>query len=106
MSEPLVFADVWRPVVEAAGFRCQCTGQCGTRHSKTAGRCPREQDQYGKGGRIHLAAAPADQSVSAVAAAQLPAAALRAWCPECHAGAQRKAARSVPEQAVDALFDL
>ncbi len=34
MSEPIAGADLWRPVMEAAGWRCWCTGQCGAPHRR------------------------------------------------------------------------
>ncbi|MFF0622953.1 hypothetical protein [Streptomyces sp. NPDC004296] len=110
MSEPIVYADQWRPVVETAGWRCWCTGQCGTPHRKTAGRCPREHDGYTNkhGGWVRLIVAPADPTTSPRAAAQLGPADLRAWCPACHAGATRAARKnraSSPPQG-DGLFDL
>ncbi|MFD9814483.1 hypothetical protein [Streptomyces sp. NPDC059080] len=109
MSEPIAYADLWRPVMEAAGWRCWCTGQCGTPHRKSDGRCPRTHDGYTSkhGGWVRLIAAPADPSVPPLAAAQLPPADLRAWCPACHTGATRahRKTHTAPPQT-DGLFDL
>jgi hypothetical protein len=111
MSEPIVLPDPWRQVMQAADWRCQCTGQCGNAHKKGDGRCPREHDQHASKhrGPIHLVAAPADPSMSALAAARLPLSQLRAWCPDCHAGARRaanRAKRSQPDPTQGALFAL
>ncbi|MFE6686586.1 hypothetical protein ACFVFQ_08910 [Streptomyces sp. NPDC057743] len=110
MSEPIIYADLWRPVMEAAGWRCWCTGQCGTPHSKDGGRCPRKHDGYTnkRGGWVRLIAAPADPTTPPLAAAQLGPADLRAWCPTCHtaaARADRKTRGSEPAQDTG-LFDL
>ncbi|MFG3346924.1 hypothetical protein ACGF1Z_17880 [Streptomyces sp. NPDC048018] len=110
MSEPLVAAGVWRPVMEAAGYRCQCTGQCGSTHAKGDGRCPREHDHHASKtrGPVHLVAAPPDPLTSTLAAARLPVAALRAWCPACYSAARRIANRAATQDTGDefALFDL
>ncbi|ATL27587.1 hypothetical protein [Streptomyces formicae] len=110
MSEPLTGTATWRPVMVAAGFRCQCTGACGNPHAKGGGRCPREHDHYTSkhhGRRIRLIAAPTDPLATPVAAAALPATDLVAWCPKCHAAAAR-AARKQAAPAVEAsgLFEL
>ncbi|MFD9880561.1 hypothetical protein ACFWZT_03720 [Streptomyces alboflavus] len=109
MSEPLTTPAVWRPVMVAAGFRCQCTGQCGNAHAKSGGRCPHEHDTYTSkhGSRVHLMAAPADPLTAPVAAAGLAASELRAWCPACHTAAARRARREQPAPSDQgALFDL
>ncbi|MFE6484093.1 hypothetical protein ACFVGN_14325 [Streptomyces sp. NPDC057757] len=110
MSEPLAAVDTWRPVMEAAGFRCQCEGECGNAHAKGSGRCQHEHDHHTSkhGRRIRLMAAPADPLTTAVAAAGLPADRLRAWCPDCHSGAARRARRQLPATPTDqcSLFDL
>ncbi|MGH3309741.1 MAG: hypothetical protein ACRDP3_04010 [Streptomyces sp.] len=111
MSEPIALPGPWRTVMQAAGYRCQCTGECGSAHKKGDGRCPREHDQHASKhrGPIHPAAAPADPTTPALAAARLPASRLRAWCPDCHDGARRasnRAARSQPDDAQGSLFAL
>ncbi|MFE9538503.1 hypothetical protein [Streptomyces sp. NPDC006691] len=106
-SQPIVGAAVFNTVMEAAGHRCQCTGQCGNAHVKGKGRCLREHDGYASKhrGPVHLLAAPADLTLSPVMAARVPLAGLRAWCPDCHIAARRIAQRQpAPEQA--GLFDL
>lgn len=109
MSEPIVYADTWRPVMEAAAYRCQCAGQCGTAHTKGEGRCPREHDQYAAKGRgpVRLVAAPADPTLPTTAAAGLPVNALRAWCPVCLISARRtKQGTAVCDSAQGQLFAL
>lgn len=29
----MVGAEIWRPVMERAGYRCECRGECGKRHT-------------------------------------------------------------------------
>jgi hypothetical protein len=111
MSEPIVLPGSWRAVMKAAGFRCQCTGECGSAHRKGGGRCPREHDQHASkhSGPIHLSAAPADPATPTVQAARLPLAQLRAWCPACRDGARRaseRAARSQLDPEQGSLFAL
>ncbi|MFD3438816.1 hypothetical protein ACFWU3_15085 [Streptomyces sp. NPDC058685] len=108
MSEPLVYADLWRPVMEAAGFRCQCVGQCGGKHAKSQGRCPREHDQPASKhrGPVRLLAAPTNPLTPPVAACRLPMSDLWAWCPDCHTAAHRAAHRTQAAQpeGQDGLF--
>ncbi|MBZ6175945.1 hypothetical protein KVH24_25790 [Streptomyces olivaceus] len=109
MSEPLAGVGTWRPVMEAAGHRCQCSGQCGNAHAKTDGRCPREHDGYTSkhGHRVRLMAAPADPLTPPVTAVTLPPGELRAWCPECHTAAARRARTTAgPVDDAPGLFDL
>ncbi|MCC2265554.1 hypothetical protein LKM28_04570 [Streptomyces sp. CT1-17] len=109
MSEPLAAVGTWRPVMEAAGHRCQCSGQCGNAHAKTDGRCPREHDGYTSkhGHRVRLMAAPADPLTPPVKAVTLPPGELWAWCPECHTAAARRArATARPVDDAPGLFDL
>ncbi|WP_234376269.1 hypothetical protein [Streptomyces sp. CB01201] len=100
-------AHLWLPVIQAAGFRCQCTGQCGNAHTKGQGRCLREHDQHASKhrGPVHLIAAPADLTLSPLKAARVPLAGLRAWCPDCHTAARRIAQRQ-PASEQAGLFDL
>lgn len=111
MSTPIVGADLFAAVMDAAGGRCHCTGQCGQSHRKTEGRCHREHDGYGGQhvGRVRLLAAPADPATTELAAAALPVSALRAWCPACFTAARRAAQRTaaaVPSKDQCSLFDL
>lgn len=106
MSAPIVGATLFRTVVEAAGGRCWCTGQCGNPHRATEGRCIRTHDTAG----VRLMAAPADPTVSELAAVGLPADALRAWCPTCFAVAQRAARKAAAAVVASSdqrgLFDI
>ncbi|WP_063784285.1 hypothetical protein [Streptomyces sp. SBT349] len=111
MSEPIVYAGTWRAVMAAAGRRCQCRGECGNPHKKGEGRCPKEHDRYASKHRapVRLIAAPADPTVTGLAAAALSRGELLAWCPECHDGARRAAnrqSRNQPDPEQDSLFDL
>ncbi|PWI43295.1 hypothetical protein [Streptomyces sp. ICBB 8177] len=109
MSEPLAAVDVWLPVMRAAGFRCQCAGECGNEHAKSEGRCPREHDAYTSrhGHRIRLMAAPANPATPAAVAVTLAPGELRAWCPECHTAARTRARTAVVRgDAAPALFEL
>ena len=107
---PLVAVALWRAVMDRASQggadpRCECEGACGQPHIKGGGRCPRTHGQYVKNhGTIRLHAAPRDLSVSVVAAAALPAEALAAWCPTCHAAAYLAATREARAAACAALL--
>ncbi|MDX3594124.1 hypothetical protein PV749_23685 [Streptomyces sp. ID03-2B] len=108
MSEPLVAADLFRTVMEAAGGRCQCTGQCGQPHAKTDRRCPREHDSYAgrHRGPVRLMAAAADLTLTEREAAALPADRLRAWCPGCFTETRRSRRTTEPAAEQGGLFDL
>ncbi|MFE7174237.1 hypothetical protein [Streptomyces sp. NPDC057616] len=107
-SQPIVGAAVFTAVMEAAGHRCQCSGECGQPHRKGDGRCQHEHDHYTSkhGRRVRLLAAPADPLATAVAAARLAADELRAWCPDCHTAAARRARAAAPVDDAPCLFDL
>ena len=109
-SQPIVGAAVFTAVMEAAGYRCQCGGECGNPHTKGDGRCPHEHDHYTSkhGRRVRLMAAPADPLATDVTAARLPIGELRAWCPDCHTAAARHAKKRLPAapEAQCGLFDL
>ena len=102
MSTPIVGADLFAAVMDAAGGRCHCTGQCGQSHRKTEGRCLRQHDAN----RVRLIAAPADPATPELAAATLPASSLRAWCPACFTTARRLARPVEADTAQGGLFDL
>jgi anti-sigma regulatory factor (Ser/Thr protein kinase) len=86
-AEPEPWAVRWLAVMERAGWRCECSGQCGRAgHCCPIGHAP--------GYPLHV--------VSAVpaAAATLPAGSLLALCASCRAGAERAAraaAAAVPQ---------
>ncbi len=111
MSEPLVLSGQWRVVMRAAGFRCQCTGQCGKTHADGQGRCPREHDRYtdARQGPARLIAAPAELFADARQAVQVPHEQLRAWCERCYGNAVRRARKDVrdsPWSGQGVLFDI
>lgn len=79
-------------VLDAAGSRCQCTGECGHSHDARPGlgRCC-AVDLPG----ARLLVAPAAPAVPAHVAAALPASQLRAWCAPCVSALSRVAAAAV-----------
>ncbi|GAA5033023.1 hypothetical protein [Streptomyces siamensis] len=90
---PLGAPAVWQTVMDRAGAHCQCEGGlCGNQHSKTGMRCIN--------GTAHgrLIVAPADLTLSPVAAAAVPVEQLRVWCADCHSKAQRRQLASKQEQ--------
>jgi hypothetical protein len=103
---PLVGAAVWAAVMQAGGFRCECTGTCGRKHIDGGGRCTRE---HAVRGGHRLIAAPVELSLSPVQAAGLPTDLLRAWCSACLGAtatvARRNSCHVVPQGAMD-LFDV
>lgn len=112
-SRPIVATALWLTVMTAAAYTCQCTGSCGSRHTASGLVCGTLHDSYGGRGKppIHLIAAPADLALTPAAAAGVPAADLRAWCPRCHTAARRlhtAAARDAARRPTETptLFDL
>jgi hypothetical protein len=112
---PIVGAEVWRLVMSAAGYRCQCEGACGRTHAPAdqrlpgmQHRCQRQRGEQVPGQGVPIfVVAPARPAVSAMVAAALPVEELRAWCPACYSGAvtvARRAAKAAPEPTGD-LFD-
>ncbi|MBT3076581.1 MULTISPECIES: hypothetical protein [Streptomyces] len=97
---PLAATSLFRAVMVMAGWRCQCTGQCGITHSRTESRCPRTH-----GNSTLLMAVPADPSTPERIAAALPAQGLRACCPSCHSASRRAGQHSEPA-VQDGLFDI
>ena len=104
---PLADDATWRAVVERAGYRCECRGECGRAHSaywarpghEAEGRCLAEQGRAG----VRLCVtprAPVDQAT----AARLEAAELYALCQRCLAAVitrrarEARRARQVPDQ--------
>ncbi|MFF3891571.1 hypothetical protein [Streptomyces sp. NPDC001914] len=87
-TRPLAETELWELVMEAADYRCQCTGGlCGSLHSASALRCKARHDQ----GRVRLVAAPADLALSDIEATTVPIGDLRAWCGPCFQAARRRA---------------
>jgi anti-sigma regulatory factor (Ser/Thr protein kinase) len=95
-ADPGPWGMRWLTVMERAGWRCECSGQCGRAgHRCGTGHAP--------GYPLHVVpAVPAGDA----AAAALPAAVLVALCASCRAGAERAAARAAAAAAPppDALF--
>ncbi|MFE4051209.1 hypothetical protein [Streptomyces sp. YIM B13518] len=89
---PLGATAVWEAVMEPAGHQCQCTGGlCGSQHSETGRRCLNTSAH----GRLLIA--PADLTLSTVAAAAVPVKELRAWWASCHAKARNRQLASLRE---------
>jgi hypothetical protein len=107
-TRPLGDPPTWTVVIGAADRRCECTGACGRRHSRTDFRCDRTHDQGG----IRLIAAPTDLALPLSEAAELTPDELRAWCPDCHrlAKRQHEGSRAARQQLdtppTETLFDL
>ncbi|MGW4954567.1 DUF4031 domain-containing protein [Streptomyces parvulus] len=103
-------AGGWSVVMQRAGECCQCTGQCGATHRKSAGRCDARHGAYGGKGHppIRLEVAPEDPTIPEYAAARMTPDQLMAWCAGCRSGAVKKAkppqGKKVPAQ-VESLFD-
>ncbi|MGW0172055.1 hypothetical protein ACWDWT_43935 [Streptomyces sp. NPDC003343] len=112
-TRPIAQTEQWELVMEAADYRCHCTGGlCGSQHSKTGLRCPAVHDQTHRKGKglVRLVAAPADLGLSDLAAVELPVDQLRAWCPSCYTAARNRAreadanARRMAAGPEDTLF--
>ena len=98
---PIWGSDLWRTVVANAQGTCQCTGQCGKKHAKTAGRCDIQEGRRDQ----HLIAAPAVLPSPFHVAARLKAPELIALCVPCFGGRNRLAHRSGAQApATEALF--
>lgn len=80
---PIFATPAWIAAVTACGGECQCTGQCGRKHTASKGRCDREQGKNGI--TLHLT------RLGAVC------------CPRCHDGVARTDARTTPAPDVDQL---
>lgn len=92
---PAVHAPLGAPpswfavVVDRARLQCECAGQCGVTHARSAGRRPRKHDGWANRKSIVLAVAPKPPGLLLPLHLQaaLPDAELMAWCEDC----QRKA---------------
>lgn len=88
-------------VLDQAGYRCQCQGECGGAHTRGNGRCPITSDTR----RHRLVVAPTNPTLSITAAASLPTDKLRAWCTACLIDAERLTHRHTPATAEHDLFE-
>ncbi|MFG2738446.1 hypothetical protein ACGFX7_26940 [Streptomyces harbinensis] len=108
IDAPIVCADLWLAVAEAAEGRCQCTTACGSHKPE---RCTTEF-HYQHHRKTRLLVAPADLGLSLMDAVRVPAADLRAWCVPCYkkaAGRHRADRRNrarIEAPAPDTLFDI
>lgn len=82
-----------RVVIDRAGGQCECTGQCGVTHIKSAGRCPRRHGGWHARKETVLALAPKPKGLLLPLHRQaaLPDAELMAWCEDCQRKAQKLA---------------
>ena len=101
MRAPIVGAELFVTVMDAAGWMCQCAGVCGNEHKRTGGECRMPDKARGR-----LLAAPEhpmpDREAVAVSAEQL-----RAWCQGCWRNLTTAAARTrahAATEAQDSLF--
>jgi len=91
---PLVGGELWAAVVDRAGSRCQCTGECGRPHREGGERrCQRADNQRGP---LHVVPA---KPTSTHAAAGLAAVDLIAVCASCHTGIVRTQRRQQAQRA-------
>ncbi len=79
VAGPIAGASLWRQVVGAAGGRCQCAGECGSKHHDGHGRCLREDTPSSP-----LHAVPRDAAAGNGAGVCMDAEALMALCDTCH----------------------
>jgi len=117
---PLVGAETWRQVVDRAGERCECRGQCGRRHADRANpdaepHCPHFNGQRSKPlhvvPRTHLTSATTQPGGGSgrfgwSRSARLTVGELAAVCEGCHAGidAARTAQARAAAEPPPALF--
>jgi hypothetical protein len=116
VSRPITPTATWVLVTDRAGRRCECVGQCGSKHyTYVAGkpapplgspvrRCRAELHTGPHSSPEHggLFVAPTDPSVSPDDAWRVPVAELAAWCAHCLDGVRaraRKVARTAARAA-------
>lgn len=96
---PMIGAWTWEETMTAAQWCCECTGQCGRPHTKTAGRCP---TRHGTAHRLAVVAAdPLATLTAAVTTTELVA-----LCTACETGAHRAAAKATESATDSAQLDL
>jgi hypothetical protein len=76
---PIAGAALWRQVVAAAGGRCECAGECGSKHRDGNGICLQEDTAWSP-----LHAVARDPAAGTVAEMCMGAAELMAVCDGCH----------------------
>lgn len=116
-TRPIGGLKTWQAVMEAAGYRCQCSGGlCGSKHAIGGLVCGRLHDEDWtpgdpSGRRVRLIAAPLDLAQPLERAAGLRPDQLRAWCTKCYTAARSQQRAAAAEMArhqsqPEALFDL
>jgi hypothetical protein len=87
----LVGTNTWDRVLGEAGWRCECTGDCGRPHTNSGNRCPTKH-----GPMRQLAVVPVNPTVSTAAASSGEP--LLAMCHGCASGAKRAAGQAAAQQ--------
>lgn len=92
---PLAGQNWWLPCMEAAGYQCQCTGQCAKLHRN--GPCGERHRPA-----VHLVAVSFEDNWTAAASDHN----LTAMCPPCYSGwaKKRRAATLAQIPQADGLF--
>ncbi|MFI9366983.1 hypothetical protein ACIG5E_39025 [Kitasatospora sp. NPDC053057] len=89
-ADPIAAPQAWTAVMARANRTCECTGACGTRHSKSGLRCDIRHGQYLKGSKGPVRITIGQPGLNDHEAAAPPPAELAAWCPSCWRGADRR----------------
>lgn len=98
---PIAGESTWRPVMEAAGYRCQCTGGCkpeGAHTTNPGGRCKHEHKPW-----QHLLAAPVSPTGDPHKDATVE---LVAYCVPCFDGHKAQAVRAAKAARAEARSDI
>jgi hypothetical protein len=99
-SARLLDRVTWTAVMRAAGWRCECTGECGRPHSATGERCGVVDETRAAG---VLRAAPTNPAAGLTVAVTATADDMSAWC---YLGATLRARREAATAAAAAQPDL
>ncbi|MFJ7280952.1 hypothetical protein [Kitasatospora sp. NPDC098663] len=102
-ADPIAPTPAWTTVMTRAGYTCECTGACGTRHGRSGLRCDTRHGQYLKAAKGPARLCVGQPDLSDREAAALPPADLAAWCPPCWRGTdrRRRAARATLDTRPD-----
>ncbi|MGW3045838.1 hypothetical protein ACWC9T_38860 [Kitasatospora sp. NPDC001159] len=108
-ADPVAATPAWTDVMARAERTCECTGACGSRHGRSGLRCDTRHGQYLKGHKGPVRLSVGQPDLTDREAAVLPPAELRAWCPSCWRGADRRrraarAALNSRHDTTDTLF--
>jgi hypothetical protein len=89
---PMIGAATWQAAMLAAGWQCECTGECGKTHAKTQGRCG-----VAHGSAHPLAVVAADPAATLRAA--VSGTDLVALCASCQTAIKRAATKAAEAAA-------